>query len=620
MSSFERHDETRARRMWMMSGALTVLFLVAVIRLFDLQVMRADASRLASDHNRFRKEVLRAQRGRILDREGRLLVDNFASFVVTINPHEPALRDRARMGEVLGTLAHTIARDSTSLAETVRRARRRTFLPVRLEQNLTQQEVARVEEANLPGVAIRVEPLRRYPHGVLAAHLLGHVGEISAEEYEQRRDLGYEADDQVGKAAIEERYDRVLHGQNGVRYVEVDAFGRAREFSGVREPVPPTHGSDVVLTIDLDLQRALEEAVEASKNINASTTGRASSVVGGAVAIDVWTGEVLALVSRPAFDPNSFALGLNTSSWNALTNDPRKPLLNRVVQSRYPPGSTFKMIVAAAALDSGLVSTGTTLKPCFGSYRLGSRTFRCWKSWGHETLTLAGAVEQSCDVYFYQLGEMLGVDGIARAARRFHLADRTGIELAGEPQGLVPDARYLTERYGRQGWSGGAALNLSIGQGELLFTPLQLAVYVAAIANGGDRVTPYLVRETIDVSGHRFPIAPPVREPMLRNAASVLERIRNMMERVVGGEKGTGHRARQENMLVAGKTGTSQNPGEDHALFVSYAPADAPHVALVVVLEQRGHGGEVAAPVAGAFWRAYQEWRVRLDATAEIMG
>ena len=211
MSGPELHDQARGRRMWIMSGVLTLLFLIAITRLLDLQVVRGGANRLASDHNRFRKEVLRAQRGRILDREGRLLVDNFASFVVTINPHEPALRSKDRLGETIAFLAVALERDSTALADAVSRGRRTSFLPVRVEQNLSQAEVAKIEEAGLPGVGIRVEPLRRYPHGVLAAHVLGHVGEISAKEYNQRRDLGYEADDQVGKAAIEERYDRVLH-------------------------------------------------------------------------------------------------------------------------------------------------------------------------------------------------------------------------------------------------------------------------------------------------------------------------------------------------------------------------------------------------------------------------
>lgn len=617
-----RDEEARRQRAYLFLGLVALFVLIGVGRLFHLQVIDGDRHRVISDDNRFRKEVLRARRGRILDREGRVLVDNFVSFALTVNPYAPELRDRDDLARVVGRVARIIEADSAEAYAKVTSSRRESFLPVRLERNLTDAEVARIEEASaeLPGVRIRFEPLRRYPEGSLAAHLLGYVGEIRAREYEERKDRGYEADDQVGRAAIEERYDEELHGRNGVRYVEVDAFGRARNFSWVLEPEDPARGQDLILTLDLDLQRALEHAMDSADSLSVSPRAHrvTGPVVGAAVAIDVWTGEILAMTSRPAFDPNRFAAGLDTRTWEELRDGPDKPLLNRVIQSRYPPGSTFKMLVASAALDSGLVTTRTQLEPCYGRWRFGNRTFRCWRPQGHARTDMWGAIEQSCDVYFYQIGDMLGVKGIAAFAHRFGIGRRTGIDLAGEVGGLIPDPAYMTNRYGRDGWSRGAALNMSIGQGEFLFTPIQLAVHTALIANGGDLVRPHLVMHPVNPDGERIPTPVPPRTPVARDMGTILSVMRAMMVEVVEGEKGTGGQAETEGLRVAGKTGTSQNPhGEDHALFVSFAPADTPEVALVVVLERRGHGGAEAAPVAGAFWRAFQALRTR-DAATEV--
>ncbi len=590
-----------------LSVALVAIFLTGAGRLFELQVIEGSDNREMSDHNRFRKEVLRARRGHILDRQGRVLVDNFASFVVTINPHAPELRGGDRLAEMIGRVAAIVDRDSAEIFDGVASARRRSYLPVRVAQNIPEKAVARVAEAlaELPGVDLRVEPLRRYPHGKLAAHLLGYVGEISPDEYRDRAEEGYEPDDQVGKTAIEEAFDRALHGRNGVSYVEVDAFGRARNFSSVRTPTPAVPGEDLVLTIDLDLQRALENALDATDSVAVVAPRRGAPIVGAGVALDVHTGAILAMASRPTFDPNQFAAGLGRASWTALSTDAEKPLLNRVLKGRYPPGSTFKMLIAIAALDSGLVRASTELSPCWGSFRYGNRSFGCWKRSGHGTLSLSGALAQSCDVYFYQLGDMLGVDGIARYANAFGVARRTGIDIRGEERGLVPDAAYLTDRYGSRGWSRGAALNMAIGQGEFLMTPLALASHVATIANDGRLVRPHLVE--------RPGVGRPGSEPppeIARHLAGWLGQVRGMMRRVVTDTNGTARTLRIDGLAVAGKTGTSQNPhGEDHALFVSFAPADEPEVALVVILERRGHGGAVAAPVAAEFWKRYRDWR-----------
>lgn len=619
MNPRERGEHIQRRR-HVLTAVLAVLFAIAVFRLFNLQILNGSTHRDRSERNRLRKEVLHAPRGRILDRHERVLVDNFASFVVTLDPYDPAVRDRRVLSGVVGRLAPLIDRDSTAMWQEITASRRRSFLPVRLERNLTEPEVARVAEAapDLPGVAIRVEPVRNYPHGTLAAHVLGTVGEIDPADLEAARPLGYEAGDVVGKSGLEEQYDVLLHGHNGVRYVEVDAFGRARRFSTVWDPERPVPGDDLVLTLDLDLQRALEAAVDSVDDLTSGPFVERGRVVGGAALLDVRTGDLLASVSRPAFDPNAFAAGMDEYTWSLLRDDPDKPLLNRVVQSRYPPGSIYKMLVAVAAIDSGFVQSGTVLKPCLGAMRYGERAFRCWRAAGHGALSLTQSIEQSCDVYFYQLGDLLGVNGLAHMAHRFRIGDVTGIDLPGERPGLIPDETYLTSRYGRRGWSRGAALNLAIGQGELLTTPIQLLVHTAVLANGGDLVTPTLCMATRSPDGEWNGRAREGARPILGDLDRTLTAIRAMMRGVIEAEDGTGHNAAVKGLTMGGKTGTSQNPhGADHALFTSYVPAEDPELALVVVLERRGHGGAAAAPVAAAFWRAYVAIRNGPMAVAE---
>ncbi len=607
-------ERGRQRRWRIFTAGILFLFLLGVGRLFDLQVIHGATHRQSAENNRFRMDVLRARRGLVLDRAGRVLVENFPSFVLTLNPYAPELRERGALGAVIRRLALVTDRDSLAIHQAVTDSRRRTFLPVRLKRNLSPREVAWIEEGSLdlPGARIRVEPVRRYPHGRLAAHLLGYVGEIAAAEFQRLRGLGYHADDVVGQTGVEKQYDILLHGRNGRLPIEVDAYGRARTFSGGRELEHPVNGGDLVLTLDLTLQRTLEEAMNRGEE--------RSRLKGAAVAMDVWTGEILAMVSRPTFDPNVFAAGLDSVSWRGFIEDPAKPLINRVIQAAYPPGSVFKLLTATAALDSGLVGTQTHLRPCLGQYAFGSRVFGCWRDGGHGSLDLIEAITQSCDVYFYQLGAMLGVEGIARYGRRFAMDGTTGIDLPGERGGLIPDSGYLTERYGRRGWSRGVALNLAIGQGELLFTPIELAVFVAAVANGGERVVPHVVRARRDPEGHRIRLPIPARAPIAGDLRPALERVRGAMRRVVEDERGTGRQAAVKGLSVAGKTGTAQNPhGGDHALFVSYAPVEQPHLVLVVILEGRGHGSAEAAPVAGAFWRAYRDWR-ESDAEEGVIG
>jgi penicillin-binding protein 2 len=605
--------------------AMIVLGIVALgiwVRLIDLQVVHGRDHFMNAERLRVRRDVVPASRGEIVDRDGRPLVDNFASFVVTLDPFHPAFRKRGVLQRIVGQVAAIVEGDSTELAERVRRGESRSFHPTRLKRKLSDREVAQLEEAHatLPGVEVRVEPLRRYPEGALAAHVLGYMGERADGEVPA---AGALADDAVGRTGLERVYEERLRGVHGVRFVEVDARGRIRSFGGVAPPVPAIAGDRVVSTIVLELQRALENGMdeilaEANRERLESESDIPPARAGAAVALDVWTGDVVAMVSRPAFDPNAFATGLRSADWRALVDDPERPLLNRVIQANYPPGSIFKSVVAVAALANGVVTSRTVLEPCTGTYAFGNRRFGCWlRRGGHGALTLRDAFAQSCDVYFYQLGERLGVDGIAAMAMQFETASRTGIGLPGEVRGLTPSVEYLDGRFGPGGWGRGAALNHAIGQGEYLMTPLSLAVLTAVIANGGARVEPRVVAHLQSPSGEwevpagsRLLVAHELEDEL----AAVRAYMRTAVER-----GGTATRAAVPGLAVSGKTATSQNShGEDHAMFASFAPSDQPHLALVVVLERRGGGGRWAAPVAARFWAAYRDWRERTGEGGEV--
>jgi penicillin-binding protein 2 len=340
-------------------------------------------------------------------------------------------------------------------------------------------------------------------------------------------------------------------------------------------------GHDIVLTVDLKIQNAMEQAMAGVER-------------GAAVAIDPRDGAILAMVSRPAFDPNEFSHGMSWQRWKELSRGGSNPLLNRAIQGAYPPGSTFKVVVMLAALRAGVAGPHTWLQPCTGSYYYGGRVFNCWKWEGHGSLDFIGALENSCDCYFYQIGPQLTLPRLAAAAREFGLGARTGVDLPQERRGLIPDAAWYDQQWGPGRWQKGMMLNLAIGQGEILVTPIQLAMVAAEVANGGRAIRPHIVKEV--VGDDEFEPERPARAGVTADEAS-WDAVRTAMEKVVS--EGTGTGAKVPGIRVAGKTGTSQNPhGKDHSLFICYAPADSPRVALAVVAENKGHGGTVAAPIA----------------------
>lgn len=571
-----RPEQHRFRRL---VALLLGLFLLLILRLVQLQILQGPRYARLSDRNRIREILLPAPRGRIFDRDGKVLAETKPSFTCTVVPTELA-------PGTLALLAQLLEIPANELEARIRPVARYTA-PVNIKRNLSIDEVARIEENNfrLEGVHIRVDPIRSYPNGAPYAHLIGHIGEVT--DAELQADTSLRRLDYVGRSGIELGYERFLRGRNGHVYVEVDARGQELGLlpeGGSRDPVP---GYDLHLTVSDRLQCLAYRLLRSYQR-------------GAAVGIDVRTGDILCLVSYPAFDPNLFLGRINSASWESLTNNQSKPFYNRAVTSCYPPGSTIKPLIALGALNDGTISRTTRFTLCAGSYKYGNRIFRC--NGTHGSLDVIGAITYSCNVYFYQLALTVGLDRLTSFMRDCHLGQLTGIDIPGEKPGIIPDRTWLNRRYGKGGWGAGSVLNFGIGQGEIQVTPLQLASAYAALAADGIRCRPHVVAR-IDSAGHAVFRRKIEREPM-PFADQNIAIIKQAMTRVV--EHGTATSARLNEVTVAGKTGTAQNPPrQDHAWFVGYAPADAPEVAFAVIVENAGHGAAIAAPIVGQLVRAW---------------
>jgi penicillin-binding protein 2 len=570
--------------------AIIALLGMLVLRAWYLQVVAGDTYRELAETNRVRTVSVLPQRGLIFDRHGRLLVNNtpgFTAYVVAEDAPEPLDPLLDRLASYLDLSEEEIR---TRMAE---RKGAGSYTAIPVKSHLTLKEVALIEahRFELPGVRIEVEAQRNYPYGPFASHLLGYVSEVSAAQRSTDDFAGLPLGIQVGQAGVELAYDSVLRGLPGEKGIEVNALGHERQ---VVHQAPATQGDDLYLTIDADVQAAAEE----------SLAGKAGVVV----ALDPTNGDVLAMVSHPDVDPNTLSGGLTASRWNELLEDPGRPLNNRAVHGQYPPGSTFKIVVAAAALERRAV-TAHTQKVCTGGKFFGNRTFRDWKAGGHGIVDLHRALVESCDVYFYEVGDQLGVDAIAEFARAFGLGEPTGIRLASEKKGLIPSTEWkLANR--REPWYPGETLSVAIGQGYVSATPLQLAVMIGTVATGGDRYRPRYVREVRHRDGS-ITAADTLKDEHVAISPKTFAVLREALKGVVLETSGTGRAARSELADIAGKTGTAQvvsmakgsrSPKiahlEDHAWFVAFAPAEAPRIAVTVLVEHGGHGGSAAAPIA----------------------
>lgn len=604
-------DESRNARL--AYAVLVAVFVLLGARLVVVQLVQHRAFQRLAIENQFKIKRVIAPRGVLRDRDGHSLVDNVAEYELWIEA--VALRDDHRL---LQRLTYDFGVDTVAARARWEgqkaRGRGRGSLPVKVLDHLTKEQVSLYEQQRerYPHTELQARGRRRYIYKDFATHVLGYVGEVPPEMVEQSSGpRAYRMGDIYGRAGVEQLCEEDLRGLDGARRVTVNAAGQEL-FELVDKAEPPIPGYDVELTIDFELQHAIETELWPQDR------------AGAAVVIDVRNGELLAAVSKPGYDLNRFSVGISTKEYAVLRDDPLTPLFNRYARAGYPPGSTYKIVSSAAALESGVTTIGRVMQPCPGSYRVGSHVFRCWEEKGHGALSMLHGFERSCDVYYYQLARPIGIDRLAATARRFGLGHPTGFALP-EERGLIPDTEYYNRTLGPRGWTTSVAINCIIGQGEVLVTPLQMARLAAAVANGGRLFEPQIVHRVIDGSGRVVRAAQPKleREGIFEGEEAAF--LRRAMLQVVVGPHGTGHAALPDSILVAGKTGTAETPGkvEDHAWFVFFAPYDDPQIAGAVIVERAGHGGSVAAPIVRqiiakhfgipetgpAYWRRMAEFR-----------
>ena len=561
-----------------------------MIRLWNLQVIKGGEYSRIEERNRLRVIDIPAPRGIIYDRNNKAFVNNIPSFDISVVKEEIPWDDKTL--SALGTL---IGLSREDIKKRLSNASSRSFEAVKLKQDVSFEEVAKVEarKVDFPGLQVDVVNGREYIYGHSASHVIGYLGKLSLDQSRSSEFSNVPRESFVGKFGVEKIYDNILRGNAGKKIIEVDALGTIVKVARIQRPVK---GTDIKLTIDADLQ------VEAERSLS----GKAGAVV----AIKPGTGEILAMASAPSFDPNLFVRGIKEQDWKKLINDKGNPLLNRAIQSRYPPGSTFKIVTAITALEEGLVTTHTKYN-CNGSIYFG-RKFRCWKKEGHGRMDVHDALVESCDVYFYEVAKKLDIDILAQYAFDYGLGSETGVKLEGEVRGIVPNTWWKRAKKGRK-WYRGETLNTVIGQGYLAVTPIQMARLTAAVVNGGKLYKPFLV-------------ADPDREIEPESVLDIdpqnIEVIRKALMDVVKGKRGTARGARSKVVDIGGKTGTTQvirGPEDDeekkkkdipekfrdHAWFVAFAPEVDPQIAVSVFVEHGGHGSTAAAPIAKRIIEAY---------------
>ncbi|MFO7885565.1 MAG: penicillin-binding protein 2 [Desulfobacteraceae bacterium] len=581
---------------------ILLAFAVLFVRLLYLQLIEGEEYRRLSENNCIRLESVEASRGLIYDRNGALLVDNRPSFNLRI-----VLNDAMPVEKTLEKLAKCVDVPVEVFKEKIcEKPGFSRYKPCLLKSDLSRDQLAVVEahKFDLPGVSIDIQPRRNYIYKKRAAHIIGYLGEINKQELVSGRYPGVRSGDSIGRYGAEKVFESYLRGTRGGQQVEVDASGRLVRVIKRVESVP---GKNIFLTLDNALQKKAESLL--------------SDKAGAVVAIDPNNGDVLVMASAPSFDLNDFIGGISFEKWKALLNDPRRPITNKAIQGEYPPASTYKAVTAIAALEEGAVNRKTSWF-CPGHYKYGNRVYRCWKKWGHGEMRLVSALEQSCDVYFYHAGEEVGVDALAQYARGCGLGRVTGIELDNERPGLIPTSSWKETRY-HVPWQGGETLSLAIGQGFNLVTPLQMAVFIAAVGNDGTIYRPRILK-SLQVPG-KEPVE--IREPEILGGLpagiETLHLVKQGLFNVVQGDRGTARGIRLNTVDISGKTGTAQvftikNRDRDrkeklayhlrdHAWFVCYAPSEEPEIAVSVLIEHGEHGSTAAAPIAGEIIKTFMD-------------
>ncbi|MBW2491335.1 MAG: penicillin-binding protein 2 [Deltaproteobacteria bacterium] len=568
-------------------------FCLIFMRLFYLQVIHGEELRRLSENNCIRLQSTDPSRGMIFDRNGKLLVDNRPSFDLNI-----VLKDAKPIEQTVKKLSKYIHVPESELLSKIENEKTvSSYKPILLKKDIGRDALAAIEvrKFDLPGVVVDVKPRRHYIERQTAAHLIGYLSEINADELNSEEYQEYRVGDYIGKFGVEKIFESFLQGKRGGRQVEVNVMGQVVR---ILKTVDPQPGQNLYLTIDLNVQKKAEALLE--------------GVAGAVAAMDPQTGQILALASSPSFDQNIFVDGMSHDQWDALVSNPLRPLENKVIHGEYPPASTFKVITAIAALEESVIDKKTTFY-CPGYYKFGNRVYRCWKPAGHDNVNIIKALAESCDVYFYQVGQKLGIDRLSMYAIASGLGSPTGIDLDHEAAGLIPTAEWKKRRTG-VAWQGGETLSVAIGQGFDLATPLQMLVLASAVANGGNIYKPLILKSVYSPEGSVILERKKQLAGKLPVSKKTLEIIKEGLKEVVNNPKGTAWLARVEGLDISGKTGTAQVVGrskerglseeelahrfKSHAWFIAYAPSADPKIAVSVIVEHGSHGSSAAAPIA----------------------
>ncbi len=574
MSAF--HPHLLDRRLGLARGVVWVVVGILILSFFRVQILGHGKYQLQSETNRLRPIPLPAPRGVIYDRNGRVLAENVPGYTVSLLPGS-----EANLRSTLARIASIANIDSAAIERVLQRARRAPYQPALVLGDAPFTVVSALEERRvaIPGLLIQAEPKRFYPDTAVVAHLIGYVGEVTEAERASSRFASIRLGGLVGKYGLELEYDDTLRGSEGLRFVEVSARGQMVRDAEAAANLNPVPGKDLHTTIDLDLQRFISRIFPGGQR-------------GAVIALNPNTGEVLALYSAPGFDPNAFVGGISAPYWRSLNESAAHPLLNRAIQARYPPGSTWKLAVAAMALKRGIVGPRSKMPiPCRGGLQYGNRYFRCWNARGHGALTLTEAIAQSCDVYFYQLGIKLGVSSLLEDANAWGFRGRTGIDLPGElPSEFPTGPEYYDRIYGPRRWTSAVALNLAIGQGENAQTLVQMVRLYQQLASDGNMRTPFVVRPAAGSAANAEHVS-------LDLSPDQLATLRRAMIAVV--EQGTARGSRLASLSIAGKTGTAQNPhGPNHGWFIGFAPPEKPEIVVGAIVEFAREGPYVAPLVS----------------------
>jgi len=591
------------RRLWGLRVGLLLVVGLLGLRLWHLQILEGPYYRDLSENNRTRQVLLEPARGLIYDRNGILLANNVPSFSLYVTLEDVKDREALirQLTELLGLDPAVVRKKMETKGS--------KLLPRKIKDRMTLRDATLVESRRLdmPGVMIQVESQRNYPGGLIAAHILGYVGEISADQLEKPEFGDLHQGSIVGQYGIEKSYDRHMRGMAGQKNVEVDAVGHVKRAAVIEKPEA---GNDLYLTIDVRLQKLAEDLLGGEQ--------------GAIVALDPNNGDILAMASRPAFDPNILSRELTAKQWVEIVQDEGRPLNNRASQGQYPPGSTFKIPMAVAALETKTMSPSSTIH-CTGGYQFGKRLYRDWKVGGHGYVDLHEALVHSCDVYFYSVGQRMGIDVIAEFGKDFGLGRATGVELPSERSGIMPSTAWK-QKVKRESWLPGETISAAIGQGFVTVTPLQMASMMATVANDGVNYRPRLVHAVMDRATGNLQELPAVPRGKINAKPETFRIIKDALADVV--TKGTATRAKSSMVTIGGKTGTAQvaalRPGpeenipkkfRDHAWFVAFAPVQSPKIAVVVLAEHMGHGGAAAAPLAKEVIETY----IKLNPQAPVV-